>query len=88
MIENLRHRQELADRGCALDRERREIAAQGLRLVDRLAHLLERGAAGEIEAVFGIDATADGVVKLRAVHAEMNPAHAEPIGAHRGGKGK
>ena len=88
MVEDLRHCQELAD-GCgALYRQRGEVAAQRLHIGKQVAQTVERGTAGEIEAVVGVDAAADGVEQLRAVHPEMDPAHAEAIGTHRGGGGQ
>ncbi len=88
MVQDLRHRQKLADGSGALYRQRGEVAAQRFDCREQVAQAVQCGAAGEIEAVVGVDAAADGVEQLRAVHPEMNPAHAEAIGAHCGGGGQ
>ena len=86
MVEDLRHGQELADGGAALDRQRGEIGAQGLHFGQFVAQPGERAAAAEIEIAMRVDHPADGVVKLAGVHPEMNPAHAQPVRAHRRGE--
>ena len=63
-----------------------KLVRSGLRLVEQRADADQRGLAGEIEPVFGIDPAADGIVQLRGIHAEMDAAHAQPVGAHRGGE--
>ena len=86
MVEDLRHREELADRRAALDREGAEIALERFHLGEDIAQHRHRALAGEVERVVGVDPAADGVVELAGIHAEVNPAHAEPVRSHRGGK--
>ena len=42
-----------------------------------------RSLAGEVELACRVDPAADRVVQLLGVDPEMDPAHAEPVGAHR-----
>ena len=86
MVEDLRHREELADRGRVFDRQRGEVRAQRRYRFEQRAHADQRSLAAQIEPVIGIDAAADGVMQLRAVHPEMDSAHAQPISAHAGGE--
>ena len=88
MVENLRAGEKQADGGRVLYRQRGEIGAERPRPIEQFAHLHQRGLTGEIELALGIDAAADGVLQLRGVYPEMHPAHAQPIGAHRGGGGE
>ena len=48
VLQDLRRGEELADRGRAFGRERGEIGAQGLRLLDQLAQGGDRALAGEV----------------------------------------
>ena len=43
--------------------------------------------AGEVQRSRRVQLAADGVVQLLGVYPEMDPAHAEAIGAHGGGQG-
>jgi len=84
--EDLRHGEKLADRRGILDRQRGEIGAQGPGFCQKLAHAHEGGLAGKVEPAIGVDPAADGILQLRGVYPEMDPAHAEAIGTHgRGG---
>ena len=87
VVEDLRHRQELADRGAALDRQCGEVGTMRGGLVERFPQPHHGAAAGEVQLAFGIDHSADRVPELGRVHPEMDPPHAQPVGAHRGGKG-
>ena len=40
----------------------------------------------EVELAFGVEPAADRVVQLLGVHPEVDPAHPEPVGAHRRGE--
>ena len=86
MVKDLRHGEELANGGGVLDRQRGEIGAERLRVVEQGADPQQRGLAGKIEPVFGVDPPTDGVLQLRCVHPEMDAAHAKAVGTHRGGE--
>ena len=87
VVEDLRHRQELADRGRALDRQRGEIGAQRLR-TRRAAR-----ASVTIAPWLARSSVPSGSSRRRialwscaGVHPEVDPAHAQPVGAHRRGE--
>ena len=85
MLEDLRHREELADGGAAFDRKACEVGALRLGIRQQIAQRSHRATAGKVDFLI-VEFAPDGVVKLLGVHAEMDPAHAEAIGAHRGGQ--
>ena len=82
MVQDLRHDQELADRGRVFDGESRHVRTQRLHRAKKFAHPHQRGLTCEVQLAIGIDAAADRVLKLRIVHPELDLAHAETIGAH------
>ncbi len=86
VFEDLRHRDELPDRGGAFGGERGEIGAQRRGVIHHRAQGGERAFAGEFDHFAFGQPAADRVVQLFGVHAEMDPAHPQPIGAHRGGE--
>lgn len=88
MLEDLRHREELADRSRAFGGEGGEIGAQRAGFIHHPAQRRNRALAGQIDRLVIGKAAADGVVELLGVHPEVNPAHAEAISAHRSGEGE
>ncbi len=86
VLDDLRHRDELPDRGGAFGGKRGEIGAQRRGFIHHRAQGGERAFAGEFDHFAFGQAAADRVVELFGVHAEMDPAHPQPIGAHRGGE--
>ena len=84
VVEYLRHDQELAQRGAVLDGQRRHVRAQRMHFCQQLAQPHQRGLTAQIKLAIRIDAAADGVLQLRIVHPEVDPAHAKPIGLHCG----
>jgi hypothetical protein len=84
VLEDFGHRQELADRGGAFDRQRGEIGAQWLRFGEQFAQRHDRALARHVEVFAGWQMLAQRIVELLGVHAEMHPAHPQPVGAHRG----
>ena len=85
MMKDLRHCKELTECCRILDCERCEIGAKRLHLGKERAHPFERGAAGKVQRIVRVDPPPDRIVELGAVHAEMDTAHAQAIGAHGGG---
>jgi hypothetical protein len=82
VVQDLRHGQELADRGAGLDRQRGEVDAQRLHFGQQLAQARDRALAGNVERAFRVDPAAQGVVKLRGIDPEVDPPHAQAIRAH------
>ena len=82
VLEHLRHDQELAHRGAGFDRQSSEVDAQRLHVGQEFAQTRQRALAAEVQRAFGVDPAAQGVEQLRRVHAEVDPADAEAIGAH------
>ena len=84
MLEDLRHREELPHRGRAFDREAGEIGALRFNAGEQFAQGGNRAAAGQVDIRRIAEPGADRIVQLLGIHAEMDPAHAEPVGAHGG----
>ena len=85
MLQDLRHRQELAHGGAALDGQAGEVGALRLRIVQQVAQRRHGTAAGQVDLGI-VEFAADRVVQLLRVHAEMYPPHAEAVRAHRRGQ--
>ena len=82
MLEDLRHGQKLTHRRRALDRQAGEIGALRFDFGEQFAQGGDRPAAGQVDIGRIAQPRADRIVQLLGVHAEMDPAHAQTVGAH------
>ena len=83
---DLCHGQKLADRSRTFDRESCKVAAQRFDVGEQIAQHHHRAFTGQIERVVWINLAPDRIVQLAGVHAEVDPAHAKPVGAHGSGQ--
>ena len=86
MVQDLRHGQELANGRAALDCERGEIGAVRLYPGQQFAQPHDCAPAGEVQRAVPVYHAPDRVVELAGVDAKVNPARAQPVGAHGGGQ--
>ena len=86
MGEDLRHCEELADRGRAFDRKGREVGSQRLYRREHFAQRCNRALAGEVQRIVRVDPAADRIMQLAGIYAEVDPPHSQTVCAHGRGE--